>query len=1013
MADTIPDGVRVTYARQYRRCGKATCRRCAEGAGHGPYWYAFWDQDGRRRSCYLGKQPPAAAQGFGEPLSSEDRTEPRAGLRVRTLGAFLVWRGATALPASAWRSETVVKLFQLLLTTEGHRLHREQVLELLWPDAPPDQGRKQLYATLYRLRKALDPPHTARSCVVLTREHLALVLPEQGTASSDWLDAAAFARAARVALGGRDAAACAAAIALYEGDYLPDARYDDWATARRNELRGLYIAALLHQARLAIERGAFDGAIPVLHQALAADRGNEQATSMLMTTLAATGARTAAIRAYQDLERSLREDLNMSPSAELYARYISIVAHPTNLPAPLTSFIGREQELAALAAILPEARMLSLVGAGGCGKTRLALQLSTTMLYQFQHGVWLVDLAPVADAQALPHAVLAALGIAERATQSVMSTILDNARDRHLLLIMDNCEHLLDAAAAFIGALLTACPDVRVVATSREALEVAGEVTWPVPPLSLTGDTGPDALPDAVRLFLARLRTSAASRATPDVDRRAVGRICQQLDGLPLAIELAAARAGSIPLEQIEAHLDDRYDLLTKGPRTAVPRQRTLRATMDWSYGLLDAREQCLLRRLSVFAGGCAVEAVAAIAGLDLDPRATRLLLDRLCEKSLVQRFAPAGEPRYGMLETIRQYGAVRLAECGERDTSRERHCRWFLEGQEAADAAWYTAALPAALSWMDRELENLRAALAWASEHEEQTIGVRFLAALWRYWELRGHIAEGRRWQERVLGDTTPRHPTTIWARAMAGAGRLAELAGDYARAATWYENSLTFWRALGERQGIADVLLGLGVVRASQGDLEQAERLFGEALALNRALDHQPGIIVALNNLGGVAFYRGDRVRTEELWRESLERSRKHGDARSALRALNNLGELARGAGQHATALRWYREGLLSSREIGDLSGTVISLEGISAALCAQEVYELATHLRGALDAARAAAGFPITPRDRRVYDRDGEKLLSALGTDRFEGCLTEGRRMDLAAAIDLALKVPACTT
>ncbi|HEY8285501.1 MAG TPA: BTAD domain-containing putative transcriptional regulator, partial [Chloroflexota bacterium] len=518
----------------------------------------------------------------------------------------------------------------------------------------------------------------------MTREEVALSPTPPDSPPRDWLDASAFARAARSALGGHEAGACATAINLYGGAYLPDALYDDWAAARRRELNELYLALLLHQADLHAERGETAQAARSLRLALAADTCNEQAAGKLMMVLAASGARAEASQAYHALENSLREELGLRPSPEIHAVYTRIMAYPTNMPAPLTSFIGRDAELASITALLDSARLLSLLGAGGVGKTRLALQAAASVLYQYQNGAWFVDLAPVTHLQGLAQAVMRALGVHERPSQPLLSTVLEHLRDKHLLLVLDNCEHVLGAAAEVIAEILAAAPEVRVLATSREALGVAGEIAWPVPPLSLVDGPEPGRLPEgssiegrtseAARLFLARLRASRPGLTIREVDLGAIERICRRLEGLPLAIELAAARAGSIPLAHIEARLDDRFALLTRGPRTARPRQQTLRATMDWSYGLLDESEQSLLCRLSVFAGGCTVEGVAAVAGLESNAPAIQLTLERLTAKSLVRRLAEGDEPRYGLLETIRQYGALRLAETGDQDRIHRRH---------------------------------------------------------------------------------------------------------------------------------------------------------------------------------------------------------------------------------------------------------------------------------------------------------------------------------------------------
>ncbi|MGH2347660.1 MAG: DUF6788 family protein, partial [Chloroflexota bacterium] len=497
----IPEGALVTYARQYRRCGKAQCRRCAGGSpGHGPYWYAFWDQDGRRRSQYVGKELPTP------PAPPESDPAPpvlpaaRPDLRVRTLGAFQVWRGTAALPAAVWKDRPAAALFKCLLSAEGHRLLREQALEALWPEIPPARSKARLHGAIHQLRRILDPPTPGESYISLTREMVTLRPSPQDAPSPDWLDAAAFGRAADTALRDPTLQSCSAAAALYTGTYLPTALYDDWAAGRRVELEHLYLALLIHQADLHAQSGETAEAGRVLHEVLAADPCHEQATSMLMAIAATNGARAEAIQAYHVLETNLGTRLGLSPSRELHAQYRAILAHPTNLPAPLTSFIGRREEVAGLVKALHGTRVLSLVGTGGSGKTRLALEVAGAVLYEYQDGVWLADLAPITDSRALIQTVARVLDVPVLPTQSPHSVLLEYVRTKHLMLLLDNCEHLSAACAELVGEILSAGSEVRVLATSRTVLEVAGETEWPVSPLSLpailpTRPVGPDLPP--------------------------------------------------------------------------------------------------------------------------------------------------------------------------------------------------------------------------------------------------------------------------------------------------------------------------------------------------------------------------------------------------------------------------------------------------------------------------------------------------------------------------------------
>jgi predicted ATPase/DNA-binding XRE family transcriptional regulator len=532
---------------------------------------------------------------------------------------------------------------------------------------------------------------------------------------------------------------------------------------------------------------------------------------------------------------------------------------PTNLPMQLTSFVGRRNELAEVLGLLEQSRLLTLIGAGGAGKTRLALRAAGAAPDRYPDGVWLVELAPLTDAMAVPRAVAAALGIGEDSDEHPVTRLQGTVRSRALLLVLDNCEHLLDACAGLADALLRAGPRVRILATSREALGIAGESSWRVPSLALPEDAPPassDALlsSDAVQLFVERARAALPHFALTARNAQAVAQVCRRLDGLPLAIELAAARVRGLAVEQLAARLDQRFQLLTGGSRTALARQQTLRATVDWSYGLLDPDERRLFDRLSVFAGGFTLEwAESVCAGDGLVEDEVLDVLLRLVDKSLVAaEEGEGGELRYRLLETLRAYGQERLAAGGGTAALQARHARYYLALAERAERGMRGPGMTRWLDRLDPEYANLTAALDWSLpiarspsdiDPGDATIGLRLSGALWLFWFLRGHRWAGMQWMERALARAPEATPAR--AKALRNARHLSNEVGDYGRTLALLEEGLTLSRLVDERADLADTLCEAGAcTRGEQvgfdighrGDYERGSALLAEGLALAR---------------------------------------------------------------------------------------------------------------------------------------------------------------------------------
>jgi predicted ATPase/class 3 adenylate cyclase len=654
--------------------------------------------------------------------------------------------------------------------------------------------------------------------------------------------------------------------------------------------------------------------------------------------------------------------------AELRAEFPplrSLDARPHNLPLQLTSFVGREAELVTVRDLLHRHRLVTLTGPGGTGKTRLALQAAADALVPtdgqtaFADGVWLVELAALADPGLVPQAVAGALGVREEPGRPLPATLTDALRPKHLLVLLDNCEHLLDACARLADALLRACPHLTVLATSREALGIAGEVTWRVPSLAVpegaAGRPAPDAAglarSAAVRLFADRAAAVRPGFAVTAENAAPVAQVCVRLDGIPLAIELAAARVRVLPPGQLLARLEDRFRLLTGGSRTALERHQTLQAAVDWSYDLLTGPERALFARLSVFAGGWTLEATEAVgadsddpAGGGIEPDGVLDLLTRLVDKSLVvAEEQPDGSARYRLLETLRQYAEQKLAATGgEAGAARRRHAAHYLALAERAEPELEG---PRQLAWLGRleaELGNLRQALRWCLEEGGSAeTGLRLAAALWHFWRHQGRQREGRAWLEAALGLPGAAARTAARAAALYVEGALAGIMGDGAVARARHGASVALWRELGDARGLARALAQLGLELERAGDPAAAAALLEEAVALARAAGDRWGLALALRFLGNLEIRgpaapggpAGGGASGPSPLEASAALFRELGDAWGLGTALNGLGLRAFWAGDHAAARALLEEGLALRRTMGDRLGVALMLASLAA--------------------------------------------------------------------------------
>ena len=671
-------------------------------------------------------------------------------------------------------------------------------------------------------------------------------------------------------------------------------------------------------------------------------------------------------------------------------------SRPNNLPRQPTPFLGREAEVRHVVELLRqgEVQLLTLTGPGGTGKTRLALQAAAELLDDFPDGVFFVSLAPLVDPRLVPSAVASALGLRDEGERPLPDRLRDYLAGKKLLLLFDNFEHLIDTAP-LVADLLVAAPALKVLATSRAPLRLRAEREYPVPPFGL-----PPRKPlppaeqlsqyEAVRLFVERARAVQPEFALDDANAPAVAEICHRLDGLPLAIELAAARVRLLPPQAMLARLEKRLPLLTGGARDAPARQRTLRDTIAWSYDLLTPEEHVFFRRLAVFAAGCTLEAAEAVGNYDgsLDAFTG---LERLCEHSLLrQAEGPGGQPRFAMLETVREFGVERLAESGEEEAIRKGHAALFMELAEAVAPA---LAGPDPGPWLDQletEHENLRAALRWAVSTDGQ-IGLRLGAALWRFWDIRGHLGEARGWLEQVLagGDGTA---SAERAAALSGLANVVQVQGDHERARELHEEALALWRAVGDPRGEAMTLDCLGYLAQGWGEYGEATELHGRALELATQAGDERIAGHALLNLGTVALHQGRYKHAATRYAEALARLRRVGDKRATSSVLSNLGALAFLQEEYGQATDRYREALSGYTAVGDRQGIAFTLANLGEVLQYQGEFARAeSHFAEALPVLREIGDKPYTAfallglgrlaQDQQDVDRAARLLTDSL--------------------------------
>lgn len=945
-------------------------------------------------------------------------------LDIWMLGRFRVSAESRTIEDNDWQLKKSASVVKLLALQPLHRMHRDRVLDLLWPDLPPQKAINNLYRTLHEARRMLNPEIGPRRYLQL-RDGQLILSPDK----NQWIDAGAFESAAATARNLREPAAYRRALELYGGELLPDDIYEDWSQEPRNQLARLHQDLCIELADLYEERGEHGRSIEILERVLVENPTLEEAHTALMRLYALTGRRNKALGQYESLKDALWREMKVEPGPEaehLYSKIASgeisninsfselsmseVITQSDNLPTPKTSFVGREREVSELEHLLENTRLLTLTGVGGSGKTRLALEVARELLERYPGGVWMVGLSSISDPGLVVPSAAQVFGVREQPEYPLSETLAVALRDEELLLVLDNCEQVVEEVASLVGTLLDNCRKLRVLATSRELLRVEGEISWTVPPLSLPGPNDEPAIEElqeseSVRLFVDRAVQRDTAFSLTRQNSPSVAEICRKLDGIPLAIELAAARIGMLGADQISEKLEDDLRLLGRGPRASEPRQQTLRGALDWSYDLLGDQERRLFRQLAVFAGGFTLEAAEQVAtnGSARDSNFLELL-SSLVDKSLVE----VGERRYRLLEPVRQYALDKLKNSNECEEILRRHALWCVELAEKAEPELTG---PDQGLWIDRletEHDNLRAALGWALEGGNPALGLRLAGSLWLFWYTHGHTGEGRRWLElgiSLRGNVDLR----LKARALNGAGWIAVFQRDYETAEKLLEEGADLYRELGDAEGVGACLSNMlfGAVLADR-DIEDYRWCMNEIDAIWSQLTHSRTLANIMLICGIMKLGEGKHDRARSAYEEALGLYRTAGDIQGTAMTLFNLAFEAIVRGAVAETTRWSVESLQVSRRQDDKLAIMYALWMLGCCAADEGSYERSTRLWGASEALQETHGMRPAPVVINLvdYEKRLDRARRALGEERVKCEWEKGATMSLDQAISYAL-------
>ena len=954
-------------------------------------------------------------------------------MEFRVLGPLEVRHRGQALALGGAQQRA---LLAILLTQANRVVNTGRLAQLLWAEAPPATAEHMIVVYVSNLRRALEPGGAPYRILVRRDPGYAL------NVNADQLDASQFenlVESAQRLPPDKKAAELAKALGLWRGPAYADFSAQSFAISEATRLEELRLHALEERIQADLERGRDQDLIGELEALVNEHPLRERLCGQLMLALFRSGRQAEASSVYQGTRTRLVDELGMEPGPELRSLLTRILKQDpglglpgesaeqpsAKLPVHLTSFVGRQGELRELDQSVQQFRIVTLTGTGGSGKTRLAIQIGASMLNRFPDGVWFVDLSSLTEGDFILQAIAGSLGRGEQPGRTLLSTVSDYLRSRTALLILDNCEQVLDAAAQTAEALVTRCLSLHILATSREPLRVEGERVHQLAPLELPSANFVHELEraEAVQLFVDRARLSLPSFSITEQNAASMAELCRQLDGLPLAIELAAARSGVLSPDEILARLGDQFGILARETRTRAPRQRSLRATLDWSYRLLEPAEASLFGRLSVFAGGFYLNAVESI-GSDERIKSTEIagLLAPLCDKSLVlPDDSSADKTRYRLLETVRAFSASRLKESGEEREVRRRHAAFYLEqvkgvreGIEGADAQLW-------LDMMEMEHDNASSALSWAVE-ENRDMALELAAAWEPFWTLRGYLSEGRRWLSAVLDGQEGQPdwteiPESAYRLAVAkqAAARTARRLGEDNKAQVYAEEGLQIGQALQDKGITASLLAELGGMAASRADVSLARSLFNQSLAVL----HEGGTTTKVPGYGSAAAleaavnitlahgaaWLGNHAAARSHYLKALEYVERTG-GRTLVSVSLGLGELDLVDRDLPRAREHFAGALEVAYRLRDHLGISASLAYAAGLAAASGKPKSAMRLEGAASKLRETlrdppAGYSF----RRTIKPELDLAYRQLGQRDAEAQLEAGRAMSTNQAVDYA--------
>lgn len=947
-------------------------------------------------------------------MSRQIPSRDTAKIRINLLGNYQIEQQARPIRLSTRKTESL--LAYLVLHPQSHG--RETLAALFWGDSSDTKARNSLRNALTVLRKRLG-----HNLLLVDRQSVSI-----NTDYPLWVDVLEFETQATNYLAATNPESNQVNIDLYQNNLLTEF-YDEWIFPLREHYRSLFIKTLLQVTQQMRSQSEYEKAIETASKIIKFDPSNERAHQHIMFCHAAMGNRNAAIKQYEECHRILTEELGVEPEKETSVLYEwikqtpseanSLEAQITNLPFSLTSFVGRKRELSEIKQKLITTRLLTLTGPGGSGKTRLALQIGIELLDNFKDGIWWVDLTTLKDKSLVAYLIAKSMGVHEIPNQPLEETLVHFLHSKHLLLIIDNCEHLIEPCANITHFLSERCSQLTILATSRESLNVAGEQTWQVPTLSLP-DTQKISLIDllleyeAIRLFVERAKTSNSEFIISEQNASFVAQICSRLDGIPLALELAAARIKLLTPEQIATRLDDRFRLLTGGSRTAPLRHQTLQATMDWSYDLLNDKEQRLFRSLAVFSGSWDLDATEMICSASGHIKKSEILdlLTNLVDKSLViQDGAENGKSRYRLLETIRQYALEMLIQSGESHKVQKYHLDHYLRLVESAKPhLGFFLADKEMLSWLGvliPEHDNLRAAITFCKANPSHVeAGLNMAGNLHWYFLLHNCLSEGRDWitELSAKGITLS---TAIQAQALLTSGFLACWQGNFASARPNLEASLKLFEEINDGAGIAFSLHGLGFAANGLGEHAEAGQYFGKCLQTARKMDDKWIISIALHFIAIGTSFQGNYELARSQFEECISLMKEgYGTAQGIAFSEFHLGRIARIHGNLASAQHHHTTGLELFARMGDKRGIGYSLIGFACLAHAQEEPQRAARLFGAADALREELGTFLEEVLQIEYEQTYSAARDMLGKENFENMWAEGQVSPLEQTIQFAL-------